>query len=96
MAGLNFLPASVASSSRCMLQVVEELEEHDPGEQRQPVEIAIEPLVLAHDVARGLEQTAEGLGGGGVFQDRNGYVSAEPSILRSLPTVAGLVSFLIP
>ena len=44
-----------------LLEVVEELEEHDPGEQRQPVEVAVQPLVLAHDVARGLEQAAEGL-----------------------------------
>ena len=45
-------------------QIVEELEKHDPGEHRQAVEVAVEALVLAHDVAGGLEQAAEGLGGG--------------------------------
>ena len=39
-----------------LLDVVEELEEHDPGEQRQTVEVAVEPLVLAHDVAGGLDE----------------------------------------
>jgi hypothetical protein len=38
-----------------LLDVVKELEKHDPGEHRQPVEIAVEPFVLAHDVAAGLD-----------------------------------------
>ena len=46
------------------LQVVEELEKHDPGEHGQAVEVAVEALVLAHDVAGGLDEAAEGLGGG--------------------------------
>ena len=54
MAGRNLLPAICASCSRDLLHVVEELEEHDPGEHRQPVEVAVEPLVLAHDVAADL------------------------------------------
>ena len=49
-----------------LFHVVEELEEHDPGEHRQAIEVAVEALVLAHDVARGLEQAAEGLGSGGI------------------------------
>jgi hypothetical protein len=36
-----------------LFHVVEELEEHDPGEHRQAIEIAVEPFVLAHDVATG-------------------------------------------
>ena len=59
MAGVNFLPASAASSSRCCFKIVEKLEKHDPGQQRQPVEVAVETLVLAHDVARGLYETAQ-------------------------------------
>jgi hypothetical protein len=39
--------------------VVQELEEQDPGEHGQAVELAAQPLVLAHDVARGLDQSAE-------------------------------------
>src|SRR5215467_14304801 len=39
------------------------LQEHDPGKQWQPVEISVEPLVLAHDIARGLQQTPERLRG---------------------------------
>ncbi len=31
-------------------QVIQEFQEHDPGQQRQPVEVAVQPLVLAHDV----------------------------------------------
>jgi hypothetical protein len=44
--------------------VVEELEEHDPGEHRQAVEVAVEALVLAHDVAGRLDEAAQTLGGG--------------------------------
>ena len=55
------------AGKRCLLfplqfQVIQELEKHDPGEQRQPVEVTVQPLVLAHDVARGLEKAPEGLG----------------------------------
>ena len=56
MAGRNVLPASVASVFADLLHVVEELEEHDPGEHGQAVEVAVQPLVLAHDVARGLDE----------------------------------------
>jgi hypothetical protein len=45
-------------------QVIQELQKHDPSEQWQAIQIAIQPLVLPHDVARGFEQGAEGLGGG--------------------------------
>ena len=33
------------------LHVVKELEEHDPGKHREPVNVTGKPLVLAHDVA---------------------------------------------
>lgn len=39
-----------------LFQVVQELQEHDPGEHRQAVEVAVQSLVLAHDVARGLDE----------------------------------------
>ena len=42
-----------------LLQIVEKLQEHDPSQHGQAVEIAIEPLVLAHDVARGLDQRTQ-------------------------------------
>jgi hypothetical protein len=45
-----------------LLLVVEELEEHQPGEKRKAVEVAIEALVLAHHVAGRLQQCAEPLG----------------------------------
>ena len=44
--------------------VVEELEEENPSKHRQAVEVAVEPLVLPHDVAGGLDEAAEPLGGG--------------------------------
>ena len=47
-----------------LLQVVEELEEHDPGEHRQAVEVAVEALVLPHDVAGRLDEAAQLLGRG--------------------------------
>ena len=47
-----------------LLHVVEELQEHDPGEHRQPVEVAVQSLVLPHDVAAGLDDAAQLLGGG--------------------------------
>ena len=60
IAGLELLPAELRFLLALQLQVIEELQEHDPGEQRQPVEVAVQPLVLAHDVAGGLEEAAEG------------------------------------
>ncbi|WP_245294020.1 hypothetical protein [Methylobrevis pamukkalensis] len=46
------------------LHVVEELQEHDPGEHRQPIKVAIQPLVLPHDLAGGLDDAVETLGSG--------------------------------
>jgi CheY-like chemotaxis protein len=37
-------------------EVVEELEEHHPGEQRQAIHVAIQALVLAQDLACGADQ----------------------------------------
>jgi hypothetical protein len=52
-------------------EVIEELEEHHPGEQRQAVDVAIEPLVLAQDLARAADQrrqvVARGQGRFGAF-----------------------------
>jgi len=36
-------------------EIIEEFEEHDPGEHRQAVKVAVQPFVLAHDVPRGLD-----------------------------------------
>ena len=47
--GAEVSPLSVRLLLAQLLQVVEELEEHDPGEHRQAVEVAVQPLVLAHD-----------------------------------------------
>ena len=43
--------------------VIEELQEEDPREHRQPVEVAAQAFVLPHDVPRGLDQAAETLRG---------------------------------
>ena len=64
MADLYCLPASLAAGFGELLVVVEKLEEHDPGEHGQAVEVAVEALVLAHDVARGFDEAAQLLGGG--------------------------------
>lgn len=45
------------------LHVVEELQEHDPGQHRQAIKIAVQPLVLAHDLAGGFDDAVETLGG---------------------------------
>src|SRR5439155_19280211 len=55
----EFLAGQFGLSLALEFQIVQELEEHDPGEQRQPVEVAVQALVLAHDVARGLNETAK-------------------------------------
>ena len=44
-----------------LLHVVQEFQEHDPGEHGQTVEVAVEPLVLPHRVASGLEKRTEAL-----------------------------------
>src|SRR5258706_218467 len=43
------------------------------NEHRQTVEGAVEAFVLAHDVARGFQERAEGLGGGGLLCGRVGH-----------------------
>ena len=45
-------------------KVVEELEEHHPGEQRQAIHVAIEALVLAQNLARAADQCGEVVAGG--------------------------------
>ena len=47
-----------------LLHVVQEFKKHDPREHRQPVEIAVEPLVLAHNIAAGLHDGGKPLCGG--------------------------------
>ena len=49
------------------LQVVQELEKHDPGQHGQAVQVAVQALVLAHDLARRLDDAVEALGRGEWF-----------------------------
>jgi len=65
--GLTFFPRESGLATSLNFQVVQKFQEHDPGGHRQPVKAAIEALVLAHDVARGFQEGAERLGGGGLF-----------------------------
>ncbi len=46
------------------LQVVQEFQEHDPRQHRQAVQVAVQPLVLAHDPAGRLDNAVEPLRGG--------------------------------
>ncbi len=55
--------------------IVQKLEEHDPGQHRQPVEVAVKPLILPHQVAGGLNQGAELLGSGGGSGGKKGGLS---------------------
>ena len=62
------------------LQVVEELQKHDPGEHGQPVQVAVQPLVLTHDLPRRLDDAVEALGcglrgGGGLRSSHTGPLS---------------------
>jgi hypothetical protein len=54
--GLELLSSKLRLALALKLQVIEELQEHDPGEHRQAVEVAIQPLVPAHYVASGFEK----------------------------------------
>jgi len=45
------LTAHLAFLFANLLHVVEEFQEHDPGEHGETVEIAVEPFILAHDIA---------------------------------------------
>ena len=47
-----------------LLHIVEEFEEHDPGEHWETIEIAVEPFVLPHDVAAGSADGRRPLRGG--------------------------------
>ncbi len=52
-----------------LLHVVQEFEEEYPGEHGQAVQVAVEPFVLAHNVAHGFDDASELLrGGDGVEQ----------------------------
>ena len=62
--GLELFPGELGLALALNFQVVQKFQEHDPSEHRQPVKVAIQPLVFAHDVARGFQECAEGLGGG--------------------------------
>ena len=89
--GLELFPGELGLALALNFQVVEKFQEHDPGEHRQPVKVAIQPLVLAHDVARGFQERAEGLGGGGKnrlhhqdhYKSPNGSLAASRSASRS-------------
>src|SRR5271165_6190923 len=58
----EFLSGQLSGVLPLQFQIIKKFQEHDPGEQRQPVEIAIEALILAHDIACRLDHTPEGLG----------------------------------
>ncbi len=45
-------------------QLIEEFQEHDPGEHRQAVQITVQTFVFPHDVPCGLEKCSERLRGG--------------------------------
>jgi hypothetical protein len=62
--GAKPLPSHLRFLLCDLLHVVKEFEKHDPGEHRQPVEVAVEPFVLGHDVAAGLHDGGQSLGGG--------------------------------
>ena len=59
----KFLARQLRFLLALLLKIIKEFEKHDPSEQRQPVKVAVEALVLAHDVARGLDQASQGLRG---------------------------------
>jgi hypothetical protein len=62
MVGSNFFAASFGLTLALKLQVIEELQEHDPGKHRLPVVVVIKPLVLARDVPRGFRVCSVRLG----------------------------------
>ena len=62
--GPETLPGHDCFHLPLLLHVVQELQEHDPGEHGQPVQVAVEALVLAHDVPGRFDDAGQGLGGG--------------------------------
>ena len=56
---LELLPGEPGLPLALEFQVIEELQEHDPGEHRQAVQIAVQTLVLPHDVPGGFEKCAQ-------------------------------------
>ena len=61
---LEFLTSKLCLGFAHLFMVVQELEEHHPCEHGQAVAIAVQALVLAHNVPRGLDDGVELLGGG--------------------------------
>lgn len=61
---MKLLPRQLRLPLPLDLQIIQKLQEHDPRQHRQAIEVAVETLVLAHDVARRFQERAEGLRGG--------------------------------
>jgi hypothetical protein len=51
---LELLPGQPGLALTLEFQVIQELQEHDPREHRQPVQITIQTFILSHDVPGGL------------------------------------------
>jgi hypothetical protein len=47
-----------------LLQVIEEFQEHDPGEHGEAVQVSAQSLVFPHDIPRGLNEASQLLGSG--------------------------------
>ena len=80
-----FLPRQLRPSLLDPFHVVQELEEQDPGEHGQPVQVAVQPLVLAHDLARRLDDAVEPLNGG----QRSGRGLPADVLAHGTPFLAG-------
>src|SRR5213078_4835446 len=78
------------------LQVIEELQEHDPGEHRQAVKVVVQAFIFSYDVFGGLEKRSERLGGGGNgsgFWHGQSYVAqaSPPASFGGVPPPEGMV-----
>jgi hypothetical protein len=58
------LAAHLAFLFADLLHIVKEFEEHDPGEHRQAIQIAVEPFILSHNVTAGLDDRRKPLRSG--------------------------------
>ena len=68
--GTKALSANLGPGLVQLLHVVQEFEEEYPGEHGQAVQVAVEPLILVHDVAHGFDDAAELLHGGEGVEQR--------------------------
>jgi len=69
---LEFLPSQLGLPLPLNFQVIQEFQEHDPSEHRQPVQIPVQTFIFSHNVPGRLEKRSKGLCSSGLHGKAKG------------------------